>query len=667
MFDGFTNKQNKRESGSNNVGVVESFNPTTYNSNNTNRGGQGNYAPEQDFQGGGYPGQRRNYDRQNNNYERGYREPRDGYNSYRGYRGRGDGGYRGRGRGGFGNRYQNNNFGGGVDFISNALNNDNSFYKPQTFDEKKEHQVVFRSAFDTGRKIQEIVFQPERCIEVNQPIIKPPAINLNPIMQQPKIEVTGQNIQTTLKKLDSDVGLLKLAVGDEIKDVFNNLHDEQFAKSLVSILKSQPKFLIQECDNSNLNLTVFDILNYLKLYDLCQDADQPYESSILKFDILQSNEKYVSKEIKEIISNYRTSGNNSSRRELERNEEGYYNYYPIHCSKLPNCPNGNNCTYAHSQDEVSFHPVYYKAFKCYNHSHYEKLGLNNKTKKPISNLLEKQSKGTLKDQFSHGVNIYFCPHYHTIKDFMFNFSMSNVSLTRIMSAIKADLAKYFIADYYDEIEHFYHSNLQLMTDHNDFNSLDIKDMIKNGFNGFDLDTFKITKCPKMETCKFKNNQSLCLFAHFEQSTKKNQTELRRPIQLYQYSHIMCCKLSSCNNIYCPYSHSKYEYYYHYRNFRKIRLCMKEKPTMCAGIELCVSYFTCYGIHLRKEEGQTKDLTCSKCNKETGKRIFTAGCDCNIVICEDCGENSGLKDETVVNCWNCKKKFKVKLSDIQLKY
>ena len=113
---------------------------------------------------------------------------------------------------------------------------------------------------------------------------------------------------------------------------------------------------------------------------------------------------------------------------------------------------------------------------------------------------------------------------------------------------------------------------------------------------FNLDSFKVHKCQLDASCP--NDYHVCPYYH----KSIEGDEQRRPPSLFGYEGELgnVCfdqrKKKYCPNkcdygIYCKFLHSKNEYNYHPKFYRKKYKCKREKIN-----GRCIYYETCYGIH-----------------------------------------------------------------------
>ena len=171
-------------------------------------------------------------------------------------------------------------------------------------------------------------------------------------------------------------------------------------------------------------------------------------------------------------------------------------------------------------------------------------------------------------------------------------------------------------------------------------------------SNFNLNTFKVHKCPKDENCNidFKN----CPYYH----TNITEDEPRRPPSLFKYTNIPCIKCydkfiekyypNNCIlGIFCLFLHNQNEDNYHPNNFIK-NIQSKEKKVN----RISKYYKACYEIHSEQEkegsENGKKDINNSK--EEFEKEIGKAE---NLVKIKKIVENA-IKIGKVMICRLCNK-------------
>ena len=386
-----------------------------------------------------------------------------------------------------------------------------------------------------------------------------------------------------------------------------------FYIKLLHIVKSQPIFNIghKYIDKDYIikntfdyfNLTIFDILNKLKYYDYIEDLNYNIEfNEFSSNNLYDVNEKFINKQLLEIVYNYNVltlySNDNvveenktyiNIRRKLKRNNNLNYNYYPVMCSdkshlnfdltKLHNFDSSfnkeyikdfneyNNCLYSHNEFEINYHPLVYKTNKCSNNSHYEY----------VEKALESENINT-KDKRV----ILLCKNYHSADDFIFinnlNIHYENKSLRDFMNIIKCKMDAFYLSDINEEITNFYKYHIKFMNDANKYNYNKYKEVfvktllnkysisetncninLTKLFKGFSTYTYNLFICPEKNNCDWlkANKSDLCLFYHDDKNCNEDKINItntidnptckhRRSLKLYQYSHLLCPKKYSNN-------------------------------------------------------------------------------------------------------------------------
>ena len=286
----------------------------------------------------------------------------------------------------------------------------------------------------------------------------------------------------------------------------------------------------------NLKLNIFEQINL-------KDLNPNHKQILLYYKIFDINKK---QELNLNLPNYYFYHNeNERRRILKKNVDGLYNYLPIKCLKSHENETDEikeKCNFAHSENEIYFHSLIYKTKKC--------------TKKNYC-IYESFPELCFK---SHNFN----------NDFRLIYNYLDDNVKELMFIYEKEMKK---IKPYEEC----------------FKDLEIEE--------FNLDNFKILECQNKnifnDNCNI--DRHLCLFYH-------NNYEKRRPQNLFKYTNEFCKDLiyENCNfsfekcpfGNYCHYCHTKYEFYYHEKNFGKLFPCLREKNIN----NECIYKETCYGIH-----------------------------------------------------------------------
>ncbi len=319
--------------------------------------------------------------------------------------------------------------------------------------------------------------------------------------------------------------------------------------------------------NSNPNLTIFETMNLIyreiQIIKTLQfsNSGQKREYGPNK-DILEPEyDQYYHKDnLKEVIQKYKTIengtdnyitlvperhwlyiDNSDKRRNLVKDEMGYFNYLPVLNKKEKN--DSDEFIYSKNDNEVFYHYLYYKTLMC-----------------KICDL----SDGNKQDND-------LCPYAHNIlKDFRIIYDYKSEEVSKFMLLLLN--SKLFIfQDYLNYIP------MSLSPD-------------------FNLDTFKVHKCQLDKNCP--NDYHICPYFH----KSVNGDDQRRPPLLFGYSGNvgdLCfnekkkkfCPKKCPFGIFCHFLHNKNEYNYHIDHFRKEYECKRKKIK-----GKCMYYKTCYGIH-----------------------------------------------------------------------
>ena len=230
-----------------------------------------------------------------------------------------------------------------------------------------------------------------------------------------------------------------------------------------------------------------------------------------------------------------------------------FNYLPIKAENI-NIEKNKEELYSKNENEFLYHPLFYKTIMC----HYCKIENNH--------------------------NTILCPYSHDIqKDFRIIYDYKNENICKFLN--------------------FLYNN-ELFTFTNYTNYIPIDPSI------FDINTFKVFKCPFDDKCK--EDKHLCPFYH-------SPTKKRRPPLLFRYNIDDKCfdknkkifKVDKCPfGIFCNGIHSQNEYSYHSQNFRKQLDCIRKKIN-----GHCIFLKTCYGKHPDEEyELYEKELKEDKTEK-----------------------------------------------------
>ena len=401
-----------------------------------------------------------------------------------------------------------------------------------------------------------------------------------------------------------------------IQKAFPNLNEHTSAETLK---------LIQ----SNSSQTIFEILNDFQTENTIQKTKQLYSQNkpfLPHIDILESiDHAYLNETDSNMIKYYKTystdnitnndlpreyvaTNANEKRRPLMKTEDGVYNYIPQRCSETHN-ENMNNLTCLYAHTD--------------NEINYHTLTYKTKLCK-IKNC-DKQK----------------CLNAHSFNELRIIYDYTNKEICKLMQL--------FISKGNTKVD-----NYSIYLSWN-------KQYIKH----FDLNNFKTLKC-KTPNCK--KDPHLCYYFH-------STSEKRRPQMLFRYSNQFCTNIEKgiCPyGDFCHYCHTKYEFFYHSKNFRRIIPCTrkKNKNNECPYAE------TCYGKHggdgfndesvlsfgekgnVNSKEKEMRNklatcesvlscFTCKYCKKVPKEFVYTVlACQC--VLCLKCFKKC-VKDNCCVVC------------------
>ena len=394
--------------------------------------------------------------------------------------------------------------------------------------------------------------------------------------------------------------------------------------------------------------TIFEIMNMIKreytiintLKEVKNKTDRQYQGVS---DINEMNyEEDIQQLHEEMIQLYKVKNNNKGtewnyqnefdkRRELIKDLEGYYNYLPI---MGDNNNSINSDIYAKNDNEILYHSLMYKTIICRN--------------KKCSNIL--------------------CPYAHDLGDdlrLIYDYQKEEICflMLKLMKCKTLHIENY--------LDHF-----EIPTQ-------------------FNLDNFKILECKLGKDCM--KDHHLCYCYH-------NQEEIRRPPKLFRYINKRCenaqktpksiYKPELCPfGIFCHYLHSKEEFNYHIKNFRKVFKCTRKKIN-----GKCIFYETCYGKHdkinVNDNNNSIDDDDKNESNEELNKEIkeyeknikniedvikifFCKKCGstpldfvvfilkCGDLFCKNCIKDC-LKEEKCLKCQNVIEKNSIMKLDFGLK-
>ena len=448
-------------------------------------------------------------------------------------------------------------------------------------------------------------------------------------------------VQKQAKKYDNnEVKALKsiISENEEIITEMKNAYPE--------ITKLECANVIKNIKNSNAQ-TIFEIMNFIhreisiqitlnnnesnrETYILPNDPfeiiDPLYNNQdhikVMKYYKVYSNEdkeKLPTFVQKMLSDDFYYTDNSTRRRPLIKYSNGGFNYIPIKCEKSEECKK-DNCPYSHTDNEMFYHPLYYKT-RFYNS---EKEGYNSKN-----------------------ANDY-------INDFRIIYNYKNQNIINLLKLLdEKKIAKSNFRDYY-----------------------------KKKMKSFKLETFKTIECLSIKSgMKCPKDPHLCYYYHNPAERRRPPTlyrysNLMCPDQKYKENGKI--KSSCKNGDFCNKCHSRYEYYYHKLFFGKAITCIRQKKK-----GKCIFEETCYGYHPYKEKDykktkeekiqEEKDLLmdkyneevellseliskykCQKCGKYNKKFKFFILVNCGHIVCHKC-----FKENKKSKCLICKEKYDLK--------
>ena len=367
--------------------------------------------------------------------------------------------------------------------------------------------------------------------------------------------------------------------------------------------------------------------NYLLQIDPYEIIDPFYNNpehiKMMKYYKIYTNEDKdkLPLYIKKILKDNYFAQEDKKRRKLIKYPDGGFNYIPIYCSSLndgkkcdyPNCP------YSHNDDEVNYHPLFYKTQYKYS-----------------------EDEGELKLYSKTATNLF--------NDFRIIYNYKNENIINLLKLLEEKkIAK-----------------------------IQLKDLLKKNYNkSFNLETFKTLECRM--TCK--KNSHLCYYYHNLSERRRPPTLYRYTNEMcpdQKYNNKGNIKTHCKNGDFCNKCHSRYEYYYHKLFFGKAIICIRDKKN-----GKCIYEDTCYGYHPYKEHGYKKTrkeiiqerkdelidkyteecellnglvekYRCQSCEKFTRKFKFYFLIKCEHIICYKCFDE--IDKEKKCKCPVCKKKF-----------
>ena len=347
-------------------------------------------------------------------------------------------------------------------------------------------------------------------------------------------------IEKTYSELtENEIGNILLEISEKTSQtIFESMNDISSYSLIKKTENHFKKKLHLKPFLDNFELNIFEEINLKYL-------NQTHKEILLYYKVYSIEEKQKLNILNNLPDSFFYEKEEERRRKLLKNEDGIYNYIPIKCTKQHRDEKEKEkCYYSHTYNEIYFHSLIYKTKKC--------------TKKDCPN----------------NSNIELCFNSHNFdNDFRLIYNYIDKNLIELMCIFEKKFKKKIKP--YDECYNF-------------------DNILESDFN---LDTFKVLECNnEFDQCE--KDYHLCYFYH-------DKSEKRRPPKLFRYCGDICEKVLMNGKYYpenCPYQnychfcHSKYEFYYHSENFRKIVICVRNRNENgeCEFIE------TCYGIHNNDE-------------------------------------------------------------------
>ena len=336
----------------------------------------------------------------------------------------------------------------------------------------------------------------------------------------PPKEYDEENISLYGKKREFEI--------QDIKDCFKELRSNEIAYILYLFSISN------ERKNYNVIINFFDtmnsILSHFEYYKI-KNPNIKYNNSHFDNYLLKRYEcSYI----------FTTYFSETDCRELKIDNKLYFNYFPIICTlKHENQNEKEECSFAHNEIELKFHPFVYKKFKCH-------------------------IQDCKKDSYCH---LYHIDNDGEPIDMETEVDFDSAEISNILNVLK-----------YNNKE-------------SQINSLkkqkEKKDFIPTEFNPF---TYKRYKCPLGPVCKLDNK--LCLNYHNEKDRRRNPDLYKPELCSNLYKNKKRIKGGKCDfGDDCDKAHNLFEYFYHPGKFRSLK-CKQEdnaKGKFCKERLICPYY------------------------------------------------------------------------------
>lgn len=380
-----------------------------------------------------------------------------------------------------------------------------------------------------------------------------------------------RKLSVQLKKI-----FLSLKLINEDKDFSLKNIDTNFSENynpLIAVISSTFKHLRKEGATMILRETLnspdysdFSDIEYLNLFHICDTIIEhlnhfaylnhnsmlPFRKNMFnnsffdKFIITKSKFEYFYNEYEISDEKYSLEMVNSNkRRPLDIDNDGFFNYICYACEEMEKdkkCQFKNACPFAHNDNEILYHPLFFRKFKC-------RLDCNN-ANCPYSH----------NEQLDTDLNLHNDHRLVKIIDELHNAKYFNINSLPIENA-------------------FYYENLP---------------------SEFHPSSYKTVRCPLGNLCKL--DRKLCLNYH-DNTDKRRKDYLYKsdPCEYMideeeKFDYNKQCPKEN----YCGFSHNNYEYMYHQDVFKSEK-CPNETED-----EECKYHLICPFFHKNDKEIEEKD-------------------------------------------------------------
>ena len=420
---------------------------------------------------------------------------------------------------------------------------------------------------------------------------------------------------------------------DEIKSAYQYISELQIANILEKVQGGTSQNIFDFMNalhreiSTQITLNEYDKENrqtFLTPVDPFEIIDSLYNNpehiKILKYYKIysQDEKKYLPFYVKNLIKNddFYYEDDSDKRRKLKKFPDGGYNYIPITCNNVENCKD-ENCPYSHNDNEMFYHPLYYKT----------KYNKENKKNDPLN---------------ENACNLE--------EDYRIIYNYKNQNIINLMNLI--DKKKKGIHEY----------------------KKDLNDKITS----FSLNTFKIFPCKSLKsTLSCKKDIHLCFYYHSISERRRPPMLFRYINEMCKEQkfdkkgkEIVKCR----NGDFCNKCHTNYELYYHQLYFRKTIYCLRRKKNgQCEFLETCYGYHDPNNKQTREEKLEEKrDEVLEKYNEE----VKILGEQINKFRCQYCGKIPIKLDFYVIlecghiickKCFEKKERIKCPISGCKIKF